>query len=83
MKREEVARKNLNTHTQLSEIREYKGEKRMKEENTQGIETETTTKDSYNTNKKTNETELLDLRAGLPKHGTRWARAQTSHAERA
>jgi hypothetical protein len=36
----------------------------MKEEKTQGINTETTTKDSHNTTKKTSETELLDLRAG-------------------
>jgi hypothetical protein len=35
----------------------------MKGEKTQGI-TETATKDSYNTNKTTKETELLDLRAG-------------------
>jgi hypothetical protein len=48
----------------------------MKEEKTQGISPEKTRKDSYNTNKKAKETELLDLRAGLPKHGTRWARAQ-------
>ena len=47
----------------------------MKEEKTQGISPEKTRKDSYNTNKKAKETELLDLRAGLPKHGTRWARA--------
>ena len=36
----------------------------MNEEKTQGINTETKAKDSYNTNKKANETELLDLRAG-------------------
>jgi hypothetical protein len=40
----------------------------MKEEKTQGISTETKSKDSYNTNKKTNETELLDLRAGYFQH---------------
>jgi len=36
----------------------------MTEETTQGINTETTIEDTYNTNKKPNETELLDLRAG-------------------
>jgi hypothetical protein len=36
----------------------------MKEEKTQGINTETTTKESHNNNKTTEETELLDLRAG-------------------
>jgi hypothetical protein len=40
----------------------------MKEEKTQGIHTETTTKDSYDTNKKAKETELLDLRAGYCQH---------------
>jgi len=40
----------------------------MKEEKTQGIHTETTTKDSYDTNKKAKETELLDLRAGYFQH---------------
>jgi len=40
----------------------------MKEEKTQGIDTETTTKDSYNTNEKAKETELLDLRAGYSQH---------------
>jgi len=35
---------------------------------TQGIDTETTTKDRYNTNKTTKETELLDLRAGYRQH---------------
>ena len=40
----------------------------MKDEKTQGINTETTTKDSYNNNKKTKETELLDLRAGYGQH---------------
>jgi hypothetical protein len=36
----------------------------MKEEKTQGIDTETTIKDRYNTNKTTDYEELLDLRAG-------------------
>jgi hypothetical protein len=36
----------------------------MKEEKTQGISTETTTKDEYNTNKTTDNKKLLDLRAG-------------------
>ena len=40
----------------------------MKEENTQGINTETTTKENHNTNKTTKETELLDLRAGYVQH---------------
>ena len=40
----------------------------MKEEKTQGINTETTTKESQNTNKTTKETELLDLRAGYVQH---------------
>jgi hypothetical protein len=40
----------------------------MKEEKTQDISTETTTKDRDSTNKKTNETELLDLRAGYCQH---------------
>jgi hypothetical protein len=40
----------------------------MKEEKTQGINTETTTKESQNTNKTTKETELLDLRAGYFQH---------------
>ena len=40
----------------------------MKEEKTQGINTETTTKESQNTNKTTKETELLDLRAGYCQH---------------
>ena len=40
----------------------------MKEEKTQGINTETTATDSHNTNKKTKETELLDLRAGYFQH---------------
>ena len=39
----------------------------MKEEKTQGIDTEKTTKDRTNTNKKPIDTELLDLRAGIPK----------------
>jgi hypothetical protein len=40
----------------------------MKEEKTQGIDTETTTKERHNTNKTTKETELLDLRAGYNQH---------------
>ena len=40
----------------------------MKNKKTQGITTETTSKDSYNNNKKTKETELLDLRAGYGQH---------------
>ena len=40
----------------------------MKEEKTQGISPEKTRKDSYNTNKKAKETELLDLRAGYVQH---------------
>ena len=36
----------------------------MKEENTQGIATETITKDRYNTNKTSDNKKLLDLRAG-------------------
>jgi hypothetical protein len=40
----------------------------MKEEETQGISTETTTKDSYNTNKTTENKKLLDLRAGYVQH---------------
>ena len=41
----------------------------MKEEiKTQGIDTETTTKDRCNTRKKTEETALLDLRAGYVQH---------------
>jgi hypothetical protein len=40
----------------------------MKEEKTQGIDTETTTKDRCNTNRTTKETELLDLRAGYNQH---------------
>ena len=40
----------------------------MNEEKTQGIDTETTTKDRHNTNKTTEETELLDLRAGYVQH---------------
>jgi len=40
----------------------------MKEEKTQGIDTETTTKESHNTNKTTDKTELLDLRAGYCQH---------------
>jgi hypothetical protein len=40
----------------------------MKEENTEGIDAETTTKESYNTNKTTKETKLLDLRAGFVQH---------------
>ena len=48
----------------------------MNEEKTQGIDAKKTAKDRYDTSKKAKETELLDLRAGLPNHGTRWARAQ-------
>jgi hypothetical protein len=40
----------------------------MKEENTQGIDAETTTKDRYTTNKTVKETKLLDLRAGYVQH---------------
>ena len=40
----------------------------MKEEKTQGIDTETTAKERYNTNKKPIETELLDLGAGYDQH---------------
>jgi hypothetical protein len=40
----------------------------MEEEKTQGIDTETTTKDRHNTNKTNKETELLDLRAGYVQH---------------
>jgi hypothetical protein len=40
----------------------------MKKEKTQGIDTETTTKDRYNTKETTKETELLDLRAGYVQH---------------
>jgi hypothetical protein len=40
----------------------------MKKEKTQGISTEITKKDRYNTNKKADETELLDLRAGYFQH---------------
>ena len=36
----------------------------MKEENTQGIATETITKDRYNTKKTSDSKKLLDLRAG-------------------
>jgi hypothetical protein len=42
--------------------------RKMKEEKTQGISTETTTDDRCNTNKKSKETELLDLRAGYSQH---------------
>lgn len=40
----------------------------MKEEKTQGINTETKAKDNYSTTKRTNKTELLDLRAGYGQH---------------
>ena len=40
----------------------------MKEEKTQGIDTETATEDRYNTDRTTKETELLDLRAGYFQH---------------
>ena len=40
----------------------------MNEEKTQDINTETPTKNGYNTNKKPNETELLGLRAGYDQH---------------
>jgi len=40
----------------------------MKEEKTQGIDTETTAKDRHNTGKKAKEAELLDLRAGYCQH---------------
>jgi hypothetical protein len=40
----------------------------MKKEKTQGISTETKTKDSHNTNKRTKKSELLDLRAGYCQH---------------
>jgi hypothetical protein len=40
----------------------------MKEEKTQGIDTETAIKDRHNTTKTTKETELLDLRAGYVQH---------------
>ena len=39
----------------------------MKKEKTQGINTETTAKDSYNSNKNTSKTELVDLKAGHDK----------------
>jgi hypothetical protein len=43
--------------------------KEMSEETkTQGIKTETTTKDIPNTTKTTSKTELLDLRAGYVQH---------------
>jgi hypothetical protein len=65
MKREKIARKNLNTHTRISAIYEHREEKRMKEKNTQGIDEETATKDSNNTNKTADDKKLVDLRAGL------------------
>jgi hypothetical protein len=40
----------------------------IEEIKTQGIDTGTTTKDRFNTNKKTEETDLLDLRAGYVQH---------------
>jgi hypothetical protein len=40
----------------------------MKEEKTQGIDTETTTKDRLNTTETASKTELLDLRAGYVQH---------------
>jgi hypothetical protein len=40
----------------------------MKEEKTQGIDTEKPIKDRYNTNKTTDYEELLDLRAGYVQH---------------
>jgi hypothetical protein len=40
----------------------------MKEEKTQGIDTETTTKDRLNTTETASKTELLDLRAGYDQH---------------
>jgi len=60
---QKTARKNPYTYRTNRDV-PVLGEKRMTEETTQGINTKTTIEDTYNTNKKPNETELLDLRAG-------------------
>jgi hypothetical protein len=50
MKREKTARKNLNIQTELTKIIPVLGRgKKMKEEKTQGIDADTTIKDSHNT----------------------------------
>ena len=68
MRSQKVMRENLNTSSVLNEIYPFWGEKKMKEEKTQGINTETKAKDSCSTTKKSNKTELLDLRAGYGQH---------------
>jgi hypothetical protein len=59
MKQEKIAQKNLNTRTELTENPVLGRKKRMKEEKTQGMSTKTTIKDSYNTNKITENKKLL------------------------
>ena len=53
------------------------GRDKMKEENTQGISEETTTKDTLIATERPSKTELLDLRAGIPRQRTLFSRQPT------